>query len=101
MAESDQLTESLDFLRQYAAEHFSTEEAIMENEEYPDYASHMEEHSYFLSHVDELYRELCARGFSDRLSREVNYYTMEWFMEHILESDMILVEFLRIRNRKL
>src|SRR5680860_1264453 len=29
-----QLTESLDFLRQYATEHFSTEEAIMKNEEY-------------------------------------------------------------------
>lgn len=98
--QANQLKESFDFLRQYAAEHFSTEEVIMKNEAYPDYASHVEEHAYFLSHVDELYKELCTQGFSEKLSREVNYYTMEWFIDHILDSDMTLVTFLRVRNGK-
>ena len=33
------------------------------------------------------------------LSREVNYYIVEWFIQHILLSDMQLVEFLKIRHQ--
>jgi len=30
-------------------------------------------------------------GFGPKLSREVNYYIIEWFINHILVSDMQLV----------
>ncbi len=96
-----QLTESLDFLRQYAKEHFSTEESVMKSAEYPDFSQHLEEHLYFLKHVGALYKEMQEEGFSPRLSREVNYYIIEWFLEHILESDMQLVQFLNIKQWKI
>ncbi len=95
------LTESLDFLHQYADEHFSTEDSIMRETEYPEHETHKEEHLHFLKHVGDLCKDMETKGFSHELSREVNYYTIEWFIEHILVSDMKLVEFLKAKNWKM
>lgn len=94
----NRLAESFDFLRQYAEEHFSTEETIMENTKFPDYASHKEEHLYFLRHVENLHKDMKEQGFSPKLSREVNFYAVEWFVDHILGADMQLVEFLKHKH---
>ena len=88
------LLEKFDFLHQYAKEHFSTEELIMQEAGYPDFESHRDEHLYFERHVDELYDQLKAEGFSKELAREADYYIIEWFVEHIREADMELAEFL-------
>jgi len=96
--ETDQLTAAFDFLRKYAEEHFATEESIMTEIEYPDYSSHLKEHVYFLNHVEALYNEMNTKGFSPELSREVNYYTVEWFIEHILLADMKLVNFMKVKH---
>lgn len=98
--EAAHLIESLVFLRQYAKEHFATEDAIMEASGFPDMAPHKEEHDNFLKHVGKLCEELDTHGFSPKLSREVNYYTVEWFIKHILVLDMQLVEYLKAQNWK-
>ena len=89
------LAEKFDFLRQYAKQHFSTEESIMEDAKYPDYESHQKDHLYFLRHVEELYLQLITNGYSSQLAREVNYYMIQWFIEHIRFTDMKLVAFLK------
>jgi hemerythrin len=88
------LAEKFNFLRQYAEEHFEAENTIMQNANYPDYERHHDEHLHFLEHVEELYESLKIKGFSPELAREVNYYTVEWFVGHIRITDMKLVEFL-------
>jgi len=90
-----ELAETFNFLRQYAIEHFSTEEEVMEKAAYPDYDSHHEEHLYFSKHVEELYNNMRTNGYSPELAREVRYYTVEWFIEHIRLTDMKLVAFLK------
>ena len=92
------LAETLNFLRDYAKEHFSTEEAVMKEAVYMDYEQHKEEHLYFLKHVEELYNEMKTEGYSLRLALEVDYYTAEWFVAHIRTSDMKLVQFLRQKS---
>lgn len=88
------LLDKFNFLHQYAKEHFSTEELIMQETGFPEFESHRDEHLYFERHVDELYEQLKANGFSLELAREANYYIIEWFVEHIRKADMDLVEFL-------
>jgi hemerythrin len=89
-----ELAETLDFLRQYAAEHFTAEEAVMERVNFPDYELHKQEHLFFLKHVDELYQEMLVNGYGEKLALEVHFYIAEWFIEHIQLSDVKLVEFL-------
>ena len=89
------LVERLDFLRGYAIEHFATEQKLMKDAEYPKYQQHIEEHKYFLKHVEALYEQICNEGSNDKLTREVYYYTLEWFIGHIQFTDMKMVEFLK------
>ena len=88
------LLERINFLHRYAKEHFSTEEQIMQETGFPEYESHREEHLYFERHVEELYEQLKAEGFSKETEREANYYFIEWFVGHIRKTDMDLAEFL-------
>ena len=89
------LLEKFKFLYEYAEEHFSTEEAIMTKAGFPDYESHREEHLYFLKHVEDLYSQMKTGGFSPSLRSEVNYYIIEWFVEHIRLTDKKLAAFLK------
>ena len=93
-----ELVERLDFLRAYAVEHLATEQEIMKDAEYPDYQRHLAEHEYFLMHVEELYEQTCNEGQSDKLTREVHYYTLEWFIRHIQFTDMKMVAFLKQKS---
>ena len=88
------LAETFSFLLRYAQEHFSTEEEVMEKAGYPDSELHQEEHRHFMKHVEDLYSQMRTKGFSPQLSREVRYYTVEWFIEHIRLTDMQLVRYL-------
>ena len=69
----------------------------MKESAYPDFKMHHKEHQYFLKHVEDLYNDMRANGYSPELAREVRYYTVEWFIEHIRLTDMKLVDFLKQR----
>ena len=90
-----ELVERLSFLCRYAVEHFATEQKIMKDAGYEGYQQHLEEHKYFLMHVEALYEQTCNEAQSDKLTREVYYYTLEWFIGHIQFTDMKMVEFLK------
>ena len=94
-AQGFDLLQKFKFLYEYAEEHFSTEEALMTEARYPDYESHRGEHLHFLKHVEELYSQMKTSGFSSSIGREVNYYIIEWFVEHIRFTDKKLAVFLK------
>ena len=52
------LAETFNFLRQYAKEHFSSEEAIMLETKYPAYEQHQAQHLHFSDKLEKLYRRL-------------------------------------------
>ena len=90
-----ELVERLNFLCRYALEHLETEQKIMKDAGYQGYQHHLKEHEYFLMHVGALYKQTCNEELSDKLTREVYYYTLEWFAGHIQFTDMKMVEFLK------
>lgn len=92
------LLEKFKFLHEYAEEHFSTEEAMMIEAGFPGYDSHRGEHLYFLKHVEDLFLQMKTNGFSPSLSREVNYYIIEWFVEHIRLTDKKLAKYLKEKS---
>lgn len=98
--EISELAETLDFLKSYAAEHFSDEEQVMEEVDYPKIDEHRKEHQHFLRHVGELHYSMQEDGFSPSLAREVRYYTVEWFIEHIRLTDMEFVDYLKKASEK-
>ena len=90
-----ELVEKLNFLRRYAIDHFATEQQLMKDAGDPDYQQHLAEHKTFLIHVGALCKQLADEGHSDKLTREVYYYALEWFINHIQSKDMEAVAFLK------
>ena len=83
-----ELVEKLNFLRRYATGHFATEQQLMKEKKDPNYQQHLAEHKIFLVNVGALCKQLSDEGQSDKLTREVYYYALEWFINHIQITDM-------------
>ena len=79
-------------------EHFSTEEALMREHDYPDYIKHKLEHEKLIAHVVDLERQF--RQGDDLLSFAIALDLKNWASIHIDRSDQPLGEFLRARGVK-
>ena len=75
----------------YADYHFEHEEELMETYDYPDIESHFAQHVIFIDHLRRLDSGLSNDTATvDDLAR----FVMNWFVAHIMVSDMQLGTFL-------
>lgn len=79
----------LAFLRAYTVEHFRTEEAFMEDTNYPEVAAHRTEHGDLVRQVRELEEKHAAGSMT--LSLTVMTFLKDWLEHHIGEVDRKLV----------
>lgn len=93
------LIDTIDFLIRHAMEHFATEQKVMKQTGYDDYQQHCREHLYFLNTVGSLRKRVSSEGNHDSLMREVRFFALEWFVDHVRSSDMKFIEFLK-KNRE-
>jgi len=79
------LAETLDFLIRYTEEHFSKEEKLMENYDFPEYEAHVKQHERLIFEVQEL-KDKYAAGEIQMDMRLVNFLK-DWIINHILNED--------------
>jgi hemerythrin len=88
---SEMLTEMIN----YAREHFTAEEVLMQEYGYPEIKSHKKQHDYFINTTAEL-----AISFMDNKNTtagEIAEFLMLWLTTHILKSDMKYKEFFKAK----
>ena len=72
-------------LVEYTQDHFKNEEALMQNEQYPELDGHKVEHRTLIEEVA-VFKERLLNNFPD--GRQDFYrFLREWLINHILESD--------------
>ncbi|QID19134.1 bacteriohemerythrin [Nitrogeniibacter mangrovi] len=79
------LADLLEQMRRYAAEHFHTEERLLEAHGYPGLEAQRQEHAAYLNGLAEL-QVAQAGGTLTRAT--VHGFLREWWLGHILASDM-------------
>ena len=86
--------QTLDFLMDYVEFHFSAEEKLQEENQYPELAAHKEQHEKFTKAVDEL-REMLEEeeGPTDAFVAAVNKNVVEWLLNHIQICDKKVAAF--------
>jgi hemerythrin len=89
---NDQVKENLDFLVEYALEHFQTEERFMRAAEYPRIAEHLEEHARLMEQVRGLQMDWVD---GKAVTLDVTTFLVNWLKVHIEESDMAYAEFMK------
>ncbi len=84
------VTFGLDLLTNYAATHFSNEEAVMRAANYPDINAHAAEHGKFLAELSRL-RGALAGG--EAVYEQLCRFYRIWLTNHIMISDKKLSNF--------
>ncbi|WP_048093592.1 bacteriohemerythrin [Geoglobus acetivorans] len=77
--------ELLNDMVEYTITHFSTEEKLMEQYNYPGYIKHKAEHEQFVSKVGEFKKKYEDGQLT--LTMEVLSFLKSWLTNHILNSD--------------
>jgi hemerythrin len=79
--------ETLQFLKDYAVEHFQAEEAFMEKHEYPGLEGHSRLHAEFLDNYSELTDDFKTFGTSQELADRTAEMVQNWLVRHIAQVD--------------
>jgi hemerythrin len=84
--EDEAVGNALDRMSRYADYHFKTEEQLMRQHAYPDYAAQESEHTEFKAKIASFCLDAMAR--KKALPDQLLNYLVNWLTHHILESDM-------------
>lgn len=89
------VSETLTEMINYAREHFTAEEVLMQEYGYPEIEPHKKQHDYFINTTAEL-----AISFMDNRNTtagEIVEFLILWLTTHILKSDMKYKEFFKAK----
>ena len=87
--------ETLDFLTGYAVKHFSDEEQLQIDYEYPDYLNHKRIHDDFKVTVGELVQKVKTMGPTEVIIGEVSAIIGAWLLNHIKGDDFRMASYVK------
>ena len=90
---AEAMGETLKGLIDYTHTHFRTEQELLKEHNYEDYALHCREHRIFTDQI-EIYRDRLDAG-SLRISSDVMGYMRGWLLTHIGSSDRAYIKTLK------
>ena len=85
LREMNTITSVINEMLDYAIYHFSTEEKHMLDYHYPQYDQHKEEHLSFIENIKTFEHDF--QKTKTRLSLDIAEFIMNWWQEHILNTD--------------
>lgn len=85
------------FLAMYVNHHFSLEEEYMEKYQYPGKAAHHMEHQDFVREIKAFRDE--NKAYSEKASDDLLTRMGDWILNHILEDDQRLGEFILTKEQ--
>ncbi|MCL2006010.1 MAG: hemerythrin family protein [Planctomycetaceae bacterium] len=84
---ADKITPTVDYLVSYTKRHFSEEEALQQQSNYPDYNNHRGLHADFVKVIMELSAELKQTGPTPTLINKIVRNVADWLISHIQQQD--------------
>jgi hemerythrin-like metal-binding protein len=77
------------------AEHFKSEEDLLNRIRYPELPGHHDEHQEFRRIYKDLVHEYAPRGVDRYLALDTDKILIKWWEEHILKRDMAFAIFIK------
>ena len=98
--EDSAVLETLDFLTGYAIKHFSDEEKLMVDYDYPDYLNHRQIHEGFKGKVGEFVTKVRSEGPTEPIIHEVSSAIAAWLLNHIKGDDFRMAAYVKSADLK-
>ena len=89
-----EITKTLEFLSEYADFHFSAEEKVMKENDYPGLEQQKVEHQEFMDTLSNLEQEFEEEGSTSALSDAINNFLFSWLTNHIQGVDQKFGDYL-------
>ena len=90
---------TLNYLADYTDFHFSAEEKLQEEIEYPGIEEHKKQHKEFIQTIEDLHDMLVEEeGPTKEFSEKVNEKVIEWLYKHIKGFDRSVAEYKNLRS---
>jgi hemerythrin len=93
----DLLQTHLRFLAEYVVSHFQTEERLMEESQFGNYAGHKREHDAFVGEVSDVLGRIAETGLDSSTAILVFERSCNWTKDHVRGMDQELGMFLSAR----
>ena len=100
MAGADAATvdEKMEFLKNYALEHFDTEEVFMEAHGYPGLNEHAQMHVEFIRQYSDLVRAFRESDDPDQELARIKGLAQGWLVAHITKADKDYAKYVRKKS---
>ncbi|MGY5860505.1 MAG: bacteriohemerythrin [Candidatus Thorarchaeota archaeon] len=96
----EKIIQTLDFMIEYTEFHFSAEEKVMTDNDYPKFDEHHKLHEDFKSRLNLMVQDFEEEGATSGLSDEITAYLTNWLVNHIKGIDTELGQILREKGYK-
>ena len=96
--EYNKIMQTLEFMIDYTDFHFSAEEKVMEENDYPGLEEQKKQHEVFRTTLNNIVEDYKEEGTTTAIAREINVFLLNWLIKHIKGSDAKLGEFLTERG---
>ncbi len=87
------------FLQIYVKRHFEDEEKLQLMNDFPDYASHKQEHESFKRRLVKLNAYVLGDGSGEQAAEEVRRTLVDWLVNHIQVRDKAIATFLAAKEQ--
>ncbi|NLP46904.1 MAG: hemerythrin family protein [Epulopiscium sp.] len=88
---------TLQFLEEYVHTHFSMEEQLQIQYQYPNYKKHKKMHEYFIKEFIEIKQKYKQDGPRITITLALNRILITWLREHILKMDKDLADYIQLQ----
>jgi hemerythrin len=92
--EQDRILKTLGFMIDYTDFHFTAEEKVMAEKDYPGLEDQQQQHAEFKTTLDNILLDLREDGPTDELAKSINIFLLNWLINHIKGSDQKLGTYL-------
>ncbi len=92
---SGHIVQTLGFLCDYTAHHFSSEEKHMVAQSYPELEEHRAKHAELKTTLDNLLDDFNEEGATPRLAEAIDTFLANWLIRHIQDVDQRFGAFLK------
>ncbi|MGB2906570.1 MAG: hemerythrin family protein [Candidatus Aminicenantaceae bacterium] len=92
--EQNKILRTLGFMIDYTDFHFTAEEKVMAENDYPGLEDQQQQHAEFKATLDSILLDLREDGPTEELVKSINIFLLNWLVNHIKGSDQKLGAYL-------
>jgi hemerythrin len=92
--EQNKIMKTLEFMIDYTDFHFSAEEKVMEENDYPGLEEQKQQHEEFKTTLNNIVEDYKEEGTTTEIATDINVFLLNWLIKHIKGSDSRLGNYL-------